>query len=62
MAVLTASLGCEAFAADESTFFTDERLQLTPVTGVESIVATLVAAFELSLALTVGLKLRGCVG
>ena len=61
MAVLTAGLGSQTLAADKGALLADQRLELAPVPGLQTAIAALVAAFELSLALAVGLELGGGV-
>lgn len=58
IAVCAAGFGGKTLAADEGTFFTNERFQFTAISSVQSIFAALVPALELTLAFTVRLELR----
>lgn len=57
----TDALSSKSFTTDESALFTNKRLELTSIPGVESTLATFAAAFELALTLAVLSELRaGC--
>ena len=61
MTVFAARFGSKTFTANESALLADKSLEFAPVSAVQSTFASLIAALELSLALAIGLQLRGGV-